>query len=142
MSLIKEDDQAAIKDRLGSMNGAAHMVFFTQSENPPDHSDDMKTVLGELANLSDHLSVDVHDFEKEPETAAKYGVDRMPAIVLTGSKDFGVRYYGMPFGHEFTAFIEDIIDVANGESGLTPVTRERIAALPSPVHLRVFSTPT
>jgi glutaredoxin-like protein len=57
-------------------------------------------------------------------------------------KDYGIRFYGIPSGYEFSSIIEDIMMVAEGESGLSAETKAWAAALESPVHLQVFVTPT
>ena len=142
MPMIKESDQQAIKERFSAVTTPVSMVLFTRKSEPPEHAGEMATVLQELADLAETLTLEIFDFEMDSAMAEKYGVERMPAIVLVGEKDYGVRYYGFPFGHEFPAFIDDIIDVSKGESGLSPETRERLTKLPTPVHLRVISTPT
>ena len=100
------------------------------------------TLMQELATLSDKINVVVHDFKDEGDKAEQLGVEQVPAIVVEGTKDYGVRYYGFPGGYEFPALLEDIIDVSKGESGLSEQSKERLSSLTTPVHLRVFSTPT
>ncbi|MEE2709341.1 MAG: hypothetical protein VYA69_07065 [Gemmatimonadota bacterium] len=142
MPMIQEKDRQVIRERLQAMGDPATLVFFSQANDPPEHSEEMLAVMNELTDLSDHLSVTVYDFQTDADRVEQYGVERMPAIVVEGKKDYGVRYYGFPFGHEFPAFIDDIIDVSTGESGLSADTQERLSSLATPVHLRVFSTPT
>ena len=142
MALIQEKDQQVIRERFQRMTGQVTLVNFTQKDDPPPNTEEISAVLSELAELSDLLSVKVYDVQREPEARTRYGVERIPAIVVEGAKDYGVRYYGFPGGYEFAALIDDIVDVSKGDSGLTSQTRERLASLTSPVHLRVFSTPT
>jgi glutaredoxin-like protein len=59
-----------------------------------------------------------------------------------GERDYGIRFYGIPSGYEFSSIIEDIVDVSRGDSGLQPATREALAAVSEPVHFQVFITPT
>jgi len=51
--------------------------------------------------------------------AEKYGIDKIPAIaILRGGdepKDYGIRFYGIPSGYEFTSLIEDIMMVSSGQ---------------------------
>jgi hypothetical protein len=46
----------------------------------------------------------VHDLDANPPEATQYHVDKAPAIVVlgdeTGRRDFGIRFYGSPAGHE------------------------------------------
>ena len=73
---------------------------------------------------------------------AEYGVDKIPAIAIVGHKDYGVRYYGIPSGYEFSSLIEAIVDVSRGETELLPATRETLAGFVEPLHFQVFVTPT
>jgi glutaredoxin-like protein len=57
-------------------------------------------------------------------------------------QDFGVRFSGIPSGHEFSTLIHDLILVSGRDSGLDPQTRQLLAVLKEPVHLQVFVTPT
>ena len=142
MPMIQEKDRQVIEERFQGMGGPATLVFFAQANDPPEHSEEMLAVMNELTDLSDHLDVTTYDFQTDSARVEQYGAERMPAIVVEGRKDYGVRYYGFPFGHEFTAFIDDIVDVSTGESGLSANTQERLSSLTAPIHLRVFSTPT
>jgi len=53
-----------------------------------------------------------------------------------------VRLAGIPSGHEFTSFIQDIILVSGRDSGLNPQTREFLKGLEKPILLQVHVTPT
>ncbi|MDR7463775.1 MAG: thioredoxin family protein [Armatimonadota bacterium] len=53
-----------------------------------------------------------------------------------------MRYYGIPAGFEFAAFLEDLVAVSRRDSGLSPQTRQALAGLARDVHIQVFVTPT
>jgi alkyl hydroperoxide reductase subunit AhpF len=72
----------------------------------------------------------------------QYQVDKIPATVIEGEKDYGIRYYGAPFGYEFATLLTDIADVSKRESGLKPETKEGLKKIDQNVHLQVFATPT
>ena len=99
-------------------------------------------MLEELAALSDKLSLEVYDFLLDKEKVAEYGVDKVPATVVCNGKDYGIRYYGMPAGYEFSTVLDAILDVSRGDSGLGAESKARLAQLGQPVHLEVFVTPT
>jgi len=66
----------------------------------------------------------------------------IPAIVTVGSKDYGIRFFGIPVGYEFITLLSSIIDVSKNESGLEETTKEELAKINEPVHVQVFVTPT
>jgi glutaredoxin-like protein len=86
--------------------------------------------------------VTVKNFVTDKTLADQYGVDKIPATVVLGAKDYGIRYYGIPSGYEFTSLIEDVVAVYTGDAGLSDETLEALAAITEPVHIQVFVTPT
>lgn len=54
----------------------------------------------------------------------------------------GIRFVGIPSGHEFGAFLEDIKAVSTHTVNLTDKAKEALAQLTQPVHIQVFTTPT
>jgi alkyl hydroperoxide reductase subunit AhpF len=54
-----------------------------------------------------------------------------------------VKFYGLPSGYEFSALLEDILDMANHyRSRLSPETIDKMKKLKSRVHIQVFVIPT
>ncbi len=103
--------------------------------------DDTERLLEEVAALSDRIRLVVHDFFGDDEAASARGVDRIPAIVLSGRAKGRVRYFGVPSGYEFGGFIEELIEVASGTTDLAPATKAALQGLARDVHIRVFVTP-
>ncbi len=123
----------------------ALIYFGTQGECM--FCDETKQLLEEVQAISDKISLEVYDLEQDAAKAAEYKVDKAPAIVIAAKegdhiKDYGIRYYGIPSGHEFSSLIQDILQVSERDSGLQPATREFLRSLTQPVHLQVFVTPT
>ena len=63
-------------------------------------------------------------------------------MVVIGAKDHGLRYFGVPAGHEFSGFIESLIEVSRGEHGLPDTVVEQLAKVDQPVRIEVLFTPT
>jgi glutaredoxin-like protein len=95
-----------------------------------------------VASLSDKLDIEVRDFVVDKEVAERYGVDKIPAIVVEGEKDYGVRFYGVPAGYEFTSLTEATKAISAWDSGLGLKTKEALAELKDPLHLQVLVIPT
>ncbi len=97
----------------------------------------------ELAKLSPLIEVEIHNFDRESPLAKRYGVDKVPAlIVANGDQRTNIRFFGIPAGLEFPALIEDIMMVSEGKTCLSAEVREKIRAIDKPVHIQVFVTPT
>ena len=76
----------------------------------------------------------------DKEVAEKYGVDRIPTIVIEGDKDYGIRYIGLPAGLEFSTLVQGILQVSKRESKLSPQTLEHLQKIDLPIELMVFVT--
>lgn len=99
-------------------------------------------LLEELVELSDKLTLDIHDFYTEREEARAAGIEQIPALVLEGVSKGKVRFIGAPSGYEFATLLDDLIDLSTGTTSLEPASHEMLAALTEPVHIQVFVTPT
>ncbi|MBZ5515954.1 MAG: glutaredoxin, partial [Acidobacteriia bacterium] len=82
------------------------------------------------------------NFLLDKERVAEYGVDKVPATIIRNGKDYGIKFYGIPAGYEFSTLLDTILSVSKGDSGLEPESREKLAAVTQPIQLEVFVTPT
>jgi alkyl hydroperoxide reductase subunit AhpF len=115
--------------------------MFTQETECP-HCEMTRMMLEEVSGLSDKLSLEVHDFVGEADLAKKHGVDKIPATVLLGDRDYGIRFYGVPAGYEFNVLIEDIVDVGKRNPGLSKEVMTELSKVDKPVHMQVLISPT
>ena len=147
MSLISEKDAEHLRNEFESnLVNPVKLVMFTQSFEC-QFCAETRQIVQEVADLSDKITAEIYDFVADKATAELYGVDKIPAIAILrvedgGDKDYGIRFYGIPSGYEFSSIIEDIVDVSKGESGLQPKSKEAVAGITEPVHFQVFITPT
>ena len=144
------DEQVAgeIKERLSEMVHPVKLVVFSQALQYPE-SEEVKRLVEELGTLDPRIIVESKNFVIDAAYAKSMGVERIPAIAIlragidgAADHDYGVRFFGLPMQYDFGVLIDGIVDVSKGESGLDPATVEALNALPQPVHVQVFSTPT
>ncbi len=101
----------------------------------------------EISALSDQLTLSAHDLEDDAALAQQYHVENAPTLVIAGKDgeqlvDFGIRFVGIPSGHEFSSLIHTLLLVSGRDSGLKVRTRDLLKDLQKPIHLLVFVTPT
>ncbi len=136
MPLIPKSDALALEQHLAAhLAGPVTIDYFARASGGLEQS---RVLLEEVAALSPLIDLGVHDAEE----AHAQGLEQVPSLVLRGSAKGRVRYFGIPAGHEFGAFLGDLIDVARGQTDLAPGTKEALRALDRDVHIRVFVTPT
>jgi len=145
MALINDSDRKHLQAEFARLAQPVKLVMFTQ-QMECQYCRETRMLVEEIASLSDKIESEVFDFMEHVEVAETYGVDKIPAVVVTrggaAPKDYGIRYFGIPSGYEFSSLIQDILMVGDGDSGLSPATREWVAGLTQPLHLQVFVTPT
>jgi glutaredoxin-like protein len=141
MALLSDRDAKDVRAQLAKLTGPVSLVNFTQ-ELACQYCRETEMLLKEVAALSDKISLEVYNFQLDKAQVAQYRVDKIPATVVAGAKDYGIRFYGIPHGYEFSAFLAAIKDVSRGGTDLGTESRAALAELVQPVHLQVFSTPT
>ena len=142
MALLGDRDRQFLTEHFGShLDKPVKLLFFTQTI-ACQFCKETGQILEEVADLSEKISVETYNFVTDKEAAEEYGIDKIPATVVMGEKDYGIRFYGIPSGYEFTSLVEDIVDVSNGETGLSAESLEVLAKLQEPMHIQVFITPT
>ena len=147
MSLISTADQQKLRESFAEMTRPVRLLFFTQTigcETCPQ----TRQILDELPVLSDKITIEELNFVLEGDKATQYGIDRVPAIAIVGQDDLGaeqdskIRFLGTPAGYEFISLVHAVLLVGGRGSSLSNENRTRIAAVRTPVTLRVFTTPT
>ena len=145
MSLLNQDTRDQLTEMFEALQKPVKMVLFTQ-EFECQYCRETRQIAEELAALSDKISLEVYDFVNNKALADQYGVDKIPAtVILEGGqngKDFGIRYYGIPSGYEFSSLIHDVMMVSEGDPQLSKEMMAWLAELKTTVHLQVFVTPT
>jgi glutaredoxin-like protein len=151
--LLTEKDQEEISSLFGrALDGSSArlklLTFVPANLESCEYCDTIKELYSEVAALSNgKVATSNLTFEKAQELAEKYRVKRAPATVITvNDSQMGspaLKFYGLPSGYEFSALVEDIIDLANNRpSKLSAATIEKMKKLKSKIHIQVFVTPT
>ncbi len=144
MPILKEEDREYLQKLFSEkLHNEIKILMFTQKLEC-EYCQPTEEMLQEVASLSPKIKLEIHNFIEEKEVAERYGVDKIPAILLLGidDKDYGIRFFGIPSGYEFSSLVEDIVDVSKGTTDLTPETKEKIKKIDKPIHIKVFVTPT
>lgn len=140
--MIPEEHKKHLMEELAHrLQYPVRLVVYTQEYECP-YCAQTRSLAEELAGLSDKISVEVYDFVADAEKAKTHGVDKVPAVAIIGAKDYGVRFYGLPYGYEFETFLDGIISVSQGEANISEETRKRLKGIEVPVHIQVFVTLT
>lgn len=141
MGIINEEQREQLKERFKELDGDVKIIVFTQ-ENECQYCEETKQLMEDVASLSDKIAIEAYDFAEDKDKVEKYMIDKVPATVIEGEKDYGIRFYGIPAGHEFVSLVNSIELVATGESGLSEETKTALGQLKDGLHIQVFITLT
>jgi glutaredoxin-like protein len=144
--LLNEEIISQVKELFDELNEPVEVLFFGK-EGQCQYCEDTLQLVDEVAGISDKIGLRIYDLEQDHEIARQYNVDKAPGMVIAGRDgeqilDYGIRYAGIPSGHEFSSLIHDMVLVSSRDSGLKKETREYLQGLGEPVLLQVFVTPT
>ncbi len=142
MSLLPDDKKELLRnDFKMKLVDPVKIVMFTQ-EVECRYCNETRRLAQELTTVSDKITAEVYDFVKDAAKAKEYGIDRIPALAIIGKKDYGVRYYGIPYGYELQTLIEAVINVSKGTTDLSEKTKAVLKDIKTPVNIKVFVTLT
>ena len=142
MSLIPDEHREELRQELKEkILKPVKIIVFTQ-EVECTFCAQTRQLIQELAALNDNIKVEVYDFLANADKAKEYSVDKIPAVAIVGERDYGIRFYGLPYGYEFQTLIEDVIMVSKGSTDVSENVREKLKQIKAPVHIKVFVTLT
>ena len=99
-------------------------------------------LLQELATLSEKITLEVHHTEDDKELVTRYKLDKVPATLVFGNEENGIRFYGVTLGYEFPSFLSAMMMASTGVSGLPPEMEEMVKKINKDVHIQVIVTLT
>ena len=142
MALIRDEQKERIKNEFREkLENPVKILMFTQ-EVECQFCAQTRQLINELAPLDERIAVEVYDFVRDASKAKEYAVDKVPALVVMGEKDFGVRFYGLPYGYELQTLLDAVINVSKKQTDLSDETKNRLKEIKKPVHIQVFVTLT
>ncbi len=144
--LLNDQVVEQIKQAFAQVKEPVQILFFGSKTNC-DYCGEARQLMEEVVAIHDNLNLTVYDLQENADLAAQYNVDKTPAILIAAKNgtevvNLGIQFSGIPAGHEFGTFINDILLVSRRDSGLSPQTRAFLQGLEKPLHLQVFVTPT
>lgn len=141
MPLLNDEIRQKVSKILANLSGPVRLVTFTQ-DFECDYCTENRQLVEEIAELSDQITAEIYDFQADRAKAEELGIDKIPVIAIIGAQDYGVRFYGIPSGYEFSSLLQAILSVAAGKPELSDNALKVVAGIRKPVHIQVFVTPT
>ena len=141
MALLNEEILANVTEMLGGMSNDVKLAVFTDDQNC-EYCSEIVQLVNEVAATSSHVSVEQYEIHEDADQASALNVSRAPVIAILGDKDYGLRFYGIPSGYEFSTLLHSIQAASEGTTELDSQAKSYLATLDKPVNFQVFVTPT
>lgn len=141
MSLFNDEVREQLRNLFNGLNKTVKLALFTQ-EDQCHTCKDTKSFMDEISELSPKIKLLHFDLNKDQQKAEELHVQLTPAIVLLdeNEKDYGIKFNGIPAGHEINSFISGIMEMSGVGQALPDDIKTRIAGVKTPMHIRVFVT--
>jgi len=139
--LMDEQTRAELVEILSHLQEPVEVLLFTEEEACPV-CEVQQQVMEDVTALSDKLELQVFQPPGHQAEMDEYGIDKFPATVPVGERDHGIRFFGITGGEEFRSFLQAIIMISTGDSGLAPELESLVRNIEEPVHIQVFVTLT
>ncbi|PSR32356.1 MAG: hypothetical protein C7B46_14815 [Sulfobacillus benefaciens] len=143
MALLDNQVSQQVSQFFQSMQDSVTIEFFAGPE--AEMAETFSELINEVADLSDLVMVKTTDTAPilEPGHGGNETITGPVAELLDNTgRHTGVRFLGIPSGHEFGAFLEALKAVSTHTSTLSEKAREQLATIQNPLHIQVFTTPT
>lgn len=141
MPILDDKVLGDVKNALQHMQRKVTLKLFTQAFEC-GYCKETHQLLEDLITTNPLLNLEVYQFETDHEVVEKFGIDKIPAIAVVGERDYGIRFYGIPAGYEFSSLLSAILLVSTGLVKISDGGKKFLAEINKPVHLQVFVTPT
>ena len=141
MALLNEQIVNDVTKMMAELPNDVQLVVFT-SQTGCEYCKEIVQLAQEVAATSDKLTAEVYDIAAAPEKAKELNITQAPVVAIVGQRDYGLRYYGIPSGHEFSTLLYAIQRAGSGTAELDAETMTFLQGLNKPVNLQVFVTPT
>lgn len=141
MPFLDEKTIAEVQKQLANMQAPVTLKFFSQPLECM-FCKETHQLLEELLATNPLLSLETYQLDKDLEVVKEYGIEQIPAIAVVGERDYGIRFYGIPSGYEFSSLLNAILMVSTGIAKLLPETKAWLDDLKEDISLKVLVTPT
>lgn len=139
--LFNEDIANQIKTILEQLNNPVTLMLFTKSGDCPTCAE-TRQMLEEVTELSDKLTLELKDIVQDSDRAKQYAITLTPSFILLDASGayHGVKFNGIPAGHEINSFISAILETSGLMPNFHPDVLKRIKNISKPVNIKVFVT--
>ncbi|MGM9925715.1 MAG: FAD-dependent oxidoreductase [Bacillus sp. (in: firmicutes)] len=137
-SLLNDAMRGQLKGIFAKMASDVTLVSIVDESLPK--SVELRDFLLDIAELSDKLHLELYNKGENPEMEEKIHADKYPVVSLLNANGeySGVKYHGVPGGHELNSFILAIYNLAGPGQALDASILETIKSIDKKANIKVM----
>jgi thioredoxin reductase (NADPH) len=115
------------------------LLLFTEKGREDAFAEGSRQIVRAFRELTPRIRL--REFGLDHKMAAKYQVEHSPTLLIAPDR-YGIRWLGAPLGEEARTFLETILMVGTGMSGLSDQSRKVIEKIDSIRQIKIFVSPS
>lgn len=135
--LLNDALRNQIKSILAMMEKEVTLVSIV--DETMEKSIEFMDLILDMASLGEKLKVEIYKKSENPEIEAKINADKLPVVALLDeNKNYsGVKFHGVPGGHELNSFILTIYNLAGPGQAIDQSLLKEIKAFDKKTNIKV-----
>ena len=136
--LLNDALRGQIKSILALMENEVTLVSIVDESN--DKSVEFRDLILDMASLGEKLNVEIYKKSENLEIEEMINADKLPVVALLDKdrKYSGVKFHGVPGGHELNSFILSIYNLAGPGQAIDETLLNEIKAFDKKTNLKVI----
>ncbi len=141
MEMLNKELQDQLREVFEKLEDNVTIALFTDGGDC-ETCNETKSFMEELSGLSEKLFVKLYTTTDNVDLAKEYNVTMVPSIVLLNAKGEyeGVKFNGIPAGHEINSLIPALLEVSGATSELPEDITKEIKSFDKAINIKVFVT--
>ncbi|WP_019240689.1 MULTISPECIES: FAD-dependent oxidoreductase [Bacillus] len=137
-SLLSDAIRGQLKGIFSKMESDVTLVSIVDESMPK--SVELRDFLLDVAELGDKVHLELYNKGENPEMESKINADKYPVVSLLNANGeySGVKYHGVPGGHELNSFILAIYNLAGPGQALDATIMDSIKSINKKANIKVM----
>jgi len=137
-SLLSDAIRGQLKGIFAKMESDVTLVSIVDESLPK--SVELRDFLLDVAELGDKLHLELFNKGENPAMEEKIHADKYPVVSLLNANGeySGVKYHGVPGGHELNSFVLAIYNLAGPGQALDPAIMDSIKSIDKKANIKVM----
>lgn len=137
-SLLSDTLRGQLKGIFDKMENDVTLVSIVDESLPK--SVELRDFLLDVAELGDKLHLELYNKGENKEMEEKVNADKFPVVSLLNADGeySGVKYHGVPGGHELNSFILAIYNLAGPGQAMDDAVRDSIKSISKKTNIKVM----